>query len=403
MNNRPDQQTILLLGNYRPTLILARKFSQQGYYIISGLEGCDGGAEYSNSVNEIWDHPSIATDQDGFIAAFNEYIKLKNIDLVFPVTEEFVRLFGENNQLDLNKTKLIGVSSELVKKCLDKISMMTLAKECQIPIFPFARVTDHPELIKVANEIGYPLVIRPEKSTIRLGNKKALFLENEAQLLEQIAVWPKGQSALILQQEAYGRRHNIYFSAKDGEFYSYLQSVILKTDAVDGSGLAVEGVTIDPMEDLHKYSSDLVKALNYTGIGLIQFLVDETTGKVNFLELNSRIVGSHAIPEYAGLELGAFQLNLALGNQIENHNIVGRAGIKYVWTSGDIQGTKIAWLNKSISAWGAIGQVFKAIFAAIRADTHMVFSVKDLKPGLMAFKDQFPNFLKLSKTLKQRQ
>ena len=381
---------------------MARNFSKLGYYIISGLEGCDGGAEHSNAVNEIWDHPSIAVDQDGFIAAFNEYVKQKNVNLVFPVSEEFVRFFGENSQIDLNTAKLVGVDFDLVNKCLDKISMMTLAKECQIPILPFARVIDHPELIKVARQIGYPLVIRPEKSTIRLGNKKALFLKNEDQLLEQIKIWPKGQSALILQQEAKGKRHNIYFAAKDGEFFRYLHSVILKTDAIDGSGLAVEGVTIDPMENLAKYSTSLVKALNYTGIGLIQFLVDEATGKINFLEINSRIVGSHAVPEYAGLELGTFQLDLALENQIDNHNFVGKAGIKYVWAIGDIQATKIAWLNKTISTRHALKMVFKAFIASCRSELDMVFSIKDPKPGLMALKNQFPNLRKLPKTLKAR-
>ena len=100
--------------------------------------------------------------------------------------------------------------------------------------------------------------------------------------------------------------------------------------------------------------------------------------------------------------LGTFQLDLALENQIDNHNFVGKAGIKYVWAIGDIQATKIAWLNKTISTRHALKMVFKAFIASCRSELDMVFSIKDPKPGLMALKNQFPNLRKLPKTLKAR-
>ncbi len=391
------QKTVLLLGNYRPTLILARYFSSAGYRVISGLEGCDGGAEYCNAVNEVWLHPSIASQGAEFAKALPEFIEKNHINLVFPVSEDFVVYLGNHPDLLPKKVAVAMVEISLVQKCLDKIFMMKLAKGENVPTAGFAEAKNHIELVFKAKQLGFPLVIRPQSSTLRLNDKKALFIENDAALNAELPSWPTKQSGLILQKKASGKRHNIYFAADRGKIYRYLHAVILRTDSPDGSGLAVEGITIKPMDNLKKYSIKLIKALNYSGIGCVQFLVDEETGKVSFLEINARIAGNHALPEYAGLKLSEILVKQVQNISLDQHYFEGKSGIKYVWTCGDIQGAKIAWLNKQITGLKAVSWVLTALLAAGTTNLHMVFSIRDPKPGLMALKDQIPNFSKAFK------
>ncbi len=393
-NKSSLQKTILLLGNYRPTLTLARTLAQQGYRIFSGLQGCDGGAQHSRFVERIWDHPDFKYEPQKFFDELADFVKTNGVSVVFPVSEDFVRLFAEHPQ-SCPDTIVAMVDPRIVEKCLDKTFMMNLACRHDVPTAPFAFAANREQLAQAIQTTGFPLVIRPQDSTKRLNNKKALFIVDEQDLKHQLPVWSAGQGGLILQKKALGKRHNIYFAANEGSLFRYLHAVILRTDNPDGSGLAVEGITIAPIPELRIHTTRLIKALNYTGIGCAQFLVDEETGDISFLEINARIAGNHAVPEHAGLNLSSQLIDQEIGNNLNTTYIEGKPGIRYVWTCGDIEAAKIAWIKSEASNTAAIAWAMRAILAAVRADLHMTFTWSDPKPGLMAFKSLLPNWSKL--------
>lgn len=400
--NSAKQETVLLLGNYRPTLTLARVLSRQGYRIISGLEGCDGGAEYSRFVDQIWDHPSLKPDQGAFAKELRPFIKANKVSIIFPVSEAFVRFFTEHPEACPKDTVVAVADPQLAGKCLDKMFMMQLASANFVPTAPYAMAKSHHDLMKAAETTGFPLVIRPEDSTQRLDGKKALFIKNAGELKRQIPVWPADQCGLILQRKAAGRRHNIYFAARSGQLFRYLHAVILRTDNPDGSGLAIDGITIPQMPELRAYTERLVEALDYSGIGCAQYLVDEETGNVSFLEINARIAGHHALPEYAGLNLSSLLIDQAAGRKFDACNIEGKSNIRYVWTSGEIDAAKIAWLRSEATHSETAFRVFRAIWSAFQADLDMVFTWSDPKPGLMAFKRLLPSWRRLAANFRNR-
>lgn len=397
----PNQRTVLLLGNYRPTLTLARVLPKHGYRVISGLHGCDGGAEHSRFVDKIWDHPDAEAEPQEFLVELGAFIRANDVSIVFPVSENFIMYFSRHPGADACGAKIAMVDQRLVGQCLDKIYMMELARNNNVPTAAFAIARNQNQLLQTTKTIGFPLVVRPEESTTRLNEKKALFVVDEKDFRRQIPVWPDGQAGLIIQKMATGKRHNIYFAAEKGELFRYLHAVISRTDNPDGSGLAVDGTTIEPMEKLRSYSESLIRALDYTGIGCIQFLVDEKTGKVSFLEINARIAGNHALPEFAGLGLSTILLDLAEGQPLDTTSITGKSGIRFVWMSGEILAAKIAWSESEAGTGEVAKRVLRAIGAAIRADIHMTFSLTDPKPGLIALKKVVPNGRKLVQRLRR--
>jgi biotin carboxylase len=394
-----NRQTVLLLGNYRPALTLSRVLSKRGYRIISGLQGCDGGAEHSRFVDKVWDHPAIETAPQQFLVELGEFIRVNDVSIVFPVSENFVMYFARHPGADACGAKVAMVNQKLVGQCLDKIYMMELARTNNVPTAAFAIARNQNQLVQTTRTIGFPLVIRPEESTTRLDEKKALFVADEADFERQLPVWPNDQDGLIVQKMAGGKRHNIYFASEKGQLFRYLHAIISRTDSPDGSGLAVDGITIEPTEELRRYSESLIRALNYTGIGCVQFLVDEKIGKVSFLEINARIAGNHALPEFAGLGLSTILLDLAVGRPLDTTPITGKSGIRFVWTSGDILAAKIAWSESQAGTGEVVKRVLQAVGAALRADIHMTFSLADPMPGLIALKNVVPNGRKLVQRL----
>ncbi len=395
MNVTSDKKTILLLGNYRPTLTLARVLARHGYRIISGLEGCDRGAEYSRYVNQIWDHPPIKTNPEGFQKSLARFIRENSVDVIFPVSEEFVRFFADHPNLECGNAAIASVDANLIKRCLDKMFMMELAQKHKIPTADFAFAANQRELVEKSQAIGFPLVIRPQESNQRLGGKKALFIDDEPDLQQQLPKWPDLQKGLIIQKKARGKRHNIYFAARNGKLYRYLHAVILRTDMEDGSGLAVEGVTIAPDPQLQRFTATLVESLNYSGIGCAQYLVDDETGDISFLEINPRIAGNHAVPEFAGLELSSILVDMALNQPLNTRFVQGRTDIRYVWTYGDFLSAKSAWLRREITSLATVARFWRAARAGIRAHLHMSYVWHDPRPGIMSLLSLAPNWRRL--------
>lgn len=390
-----DKETILLLGNYRPTLTLARVLSKQGFRIISGLEGCDGGAEYSRHVDQIWHHQPVKTNPEGFLKSLPAFVRANNVAVIFPVSEEFVRLFAERPDLECGNAVIATVHADLIKRCLDKISMMKLAQAYNIPTAAFAFAGNQSQLLKKSQALGFPLVIRPQDSNQRIDSKKALFIQDMQDLNRQLPKWPALQKGLIIQKKAKGRRHNIYFAAQRGKLYRYLHAVILRTDIKDGSGLAVEGITIRPDAQLQRFTATLVKNLDYSGIGCAQYLVDEDTGNISFLEINPRIAGNHAVPEFAGLELSSILVDMAKNKALDTRFIHGATGIRYVWTYGDLLSTKSAWLRREIGNIATIARILRAIRAGFRAHIHMSYVWHDPRPAIMSLLSLVPNWRRL--------
>lgn len=376
---------ILLLGNYRPTLTLARDLKQRGYRVIVSSLGCDRSCRHSNAVSQIWDHSSLKTDLNLFAQELRELAaKSPNLEAIFPVSEEYVRVFAERAELFVGLPPIVTMASQLVKTCLDKSALMQLAIANDITTAPFAISRDRREFAKVVERIGFPLIIRPEDSTKRLGGQKALIVDSNDELSACAADLAPQSQSLLIQQKFTGVRHNVYFAAFDGTMTRCLHAVIERTDNPNDTGLAVRGRTISTDNQIVEDTSRLVGALAYTGIGCAQFLVNEQTGETSFLEINPRIAGNHALPEFAGLKLAEFMIQLCVSKTPDLSPITGRAGIRYGWISGDLMGAKVAYLRNQIGKAGLFVWFLKALANAATTDVHMVFSKSDPMPSIYA-------------------
>lgn len=396
-------RSVLLLGNYRPTMVLAKHMAQRGYRVIAGVEGSDHGVVFSSFVDEIWDHPPLILCPQQFQAELDDLLdRRKDIEIIIPLAEEFVRYFATAKPSLPANICLTMSDPSLINICLDKVKTLELAEDCKVPVMPFGIATNLPELLNTVEKLQLPLVVRSLVSTKRLFGMKAVILNNELDLAAHFTNWPLGHSGLLLQRKADGLRHNVYFSATRGKLCGYLHSRIERTDKLDGSGLAVDGITIPPMEELQAYTSALVEKLNYTGIGCAQFLVNEGTGKSFFLEINPRIAGNHAVPEYCGLELGAFLLDMNDFSKTDKKKMFyGQAGVRYSWLAGDLRGLNRAWHDGEIDAIGVLKWARRIVTTVWKSDLDMMFNLYDPKPGLVSIFKGIPGikrFVKKRKT-----
>ena len=75
-DDKDSRPSILLLGNYRPALAVARGLRDAGYRIVMGKRGGEGFSEYSRFVDEAWDHPPVETDVVGLQVALTKFLSM---------------------------------------------------------------------------------------------------------------------------------------------------------------------------------------------------------------------------------------------------------------------------------------------------------------------------------------
>jgi predicted ATP-grasp superfamily ATP-dependent carboligase len=401
--NVPDfRPRILLLGNYRPALAVARILRPAGYCVVMGKRGGEGFSEYSRFVEEAWDHPPVETDPAAFGISLQKFLAGRpDIQLVLPITEAFVMFFAETMTALPDGVTLVSPKADLVKTCADKAAMLHTAVEADVPVLPYAILEAGSDMTAAGRMVGLPMVARPLSPGDKFDHKKAVIIENWADYKRFVSMWCDVDHPVLIQRRAFGPRHNFFFTARHGGILSTLETHIRRTDYLDGTGVAVEGVTAPTSAALLGDVSRLTQALNYTGIGLAQFIVDPVSGERCFLELNPRIAGSQAITEQMGLEMARTAIDLAKGlvpDPPKRARLI-RAGFRYAWSYGDLRGLRASIARDEVSGAGAARWFMRTLWTAIWSEHHMTWSWHDPLPSLMLFMRQiFPSLIQISGT-----
>ena len=375
-------RSVIVVGNYRPSLTVVRALAAAGFHVIVGREGvCH--AHRSSQCTEIWDHPPIA-ERGEFVAALHDFLDDRpDVAAVFPVSESaVVCVAGIAGDLPTS-VRCVAPASETVDLCLDKPRFLALARETGVPVKPFAVASDLAVLHDFARSTGFPLVVRPLASGLRLLQRKALIIDSEAALTRQLAVWPAAHASLLVQEYARGTRYNLYFAARSGTVLASGLVRVLRTDRVDGTGLAVDGETLASEPVLGDFLERLVARLGYHGVGCAQFLFDRERNEAVLLELNPRLGANFAIVHAAGLQLA----NLAC----ELHGIdtpataTWQPGLRYAWLYGDLAGLAEELGSGALAFSGAARWLRDALVTQLRADVHLTFARSDPMPTMYTY------------------
>jgi predicted ATP-grasp superfamily ATP-dependent carboligase len=385
-------ETVLLLGNYRPTLTVARTMSLHGYRVAVGLGGGEGCTEFSRFVAEAWDHPPLVGSGEAFLSALQDLLASRpDITIVYPVAEEFVRCLAEAARVLPRRVVIASPRPDVIRTCCNKLDMLRLVQGINIDHLPFRSADSIEEMHRAAHEIGFPLVVRPLNNLIRFGHKKALIARSRNELARLLPQWPDRQGNILLQRQAQGERQDVFFAAAAGRIVRAMQVRYLQTDHVEGTGLCVHGEIQPVAERLLDQCCALARALNYTGVGCAQFIVDTTTGQVCFVELNPRISAIHRVTEESGMQLTLLAIALARGGSLPAHfdTFHYRPGRRFAWTYGALRAIKSAIRYREIGIGSAIRWLFQSAGVAVSVDFHLTWRWDDPLPTIMLFLRQF--------------
>ncbi len=232
--------------------------------------------------------------------------------------------------------KFIGPSVSAMALMSDKSKAKQMMKRAGIPVVPGSdgAISDIETAKKLANEIGYPVMIKAAAGGggrgMRVVNKENE-LEKNYWSAESEAVSAFGDGTMYMEKYIGNPRHIevqilgdehgnvVHIGERDCSLQRRHQKLIEESPAC----LLDEKTR----EKLHNTAIRAAKAINYSGAGTFEFLYDRNTNEFYFIEMNTRLQVEHCVSEMvSGLDLIEWMIRIAQGEKLLPQNGIKLSG-----------------------------------------------------------------------------
>jgi acetyl-CoA carboxylase, biotin carboxylase subunit len=220
----------------------------------------------------------------------------------------------------------VGPSPEAISKMGTKDVARETMREAGVPIVPGSQgiVKDAAEAVSLAEEIGYPVII---KATAGGGGKGIRVAKTEQDLIkgvnitQQEAATAFGNPGVYIEKFIEDFRHVeiqvlgdnfgnvIHLGERDCTIQRRLQKLIEETPSP-----ALDGET---REQMGQAAVKAAEAVDYSGAGTVEFIFDHVNNTFYFMEMNTRIQVEHPVTEQVtGVDLIKEQIKVASGEKL---------------------------------------------------------------------------------------
>lgn len=221
--------------------------------------------------------------------------------------------------------KFIGPKSDVVLNLGDKAQAREIAKKANVPIVEGSdgAVNDVKEGVKIANKIGYPVMI---KAVSGGGGKGISVVYSNKEFLEVFERTSReaeinfGNKSVYIEKFIANPRH-IEVQILADHFNNYVHLFERDCSMQRRNQKMIEEAPSNDINDnlrrrLGVASIKIAKSVGYTNAGTVEFLLDEED-KFYFIEMNTRIQVEHPVTEMiTGIDLVKEQIKIAYDNKL---------------------------------------------------------------------------------------
>ena len=254
-----------------------------------------------------------------------EYCKKLNVDGIHPGYGFLSENAGFAKKVKAAGIKLIGPSAESMEIMGDKLSAKQAVKKFNVPLVPGVdeAISDVNEAIKIASEVGYPILI---KASAGGGGKGMRLVQNNDEFEEQMMMAQNearssfGDDAVFIEKFVDKPRHieiQVFADQLGNVVYLFERECSVQRrhqKVIEEAPSAV--LTPELRKQMGEAAVAVCKACNYEGAGTVEFLLDASLN-FYFLEMNTRLQVEHPVTEeITGLDLVEWQVRVAKGERL---------------------------------------------------------------------------------------
>jgi len=211
---------------------------------------------------------------------------------------------AETGVLDKYGVKIIGVEVDAIKRGEDRIAFKATMDKLGIEMPRSEPAFSVEEAEKIAEQLGYPVVIRPAYTMGGTGGGLVYNVE-ELRVIAARGISASFVNQILVEESVLGWEElelEVVRDAKDQKItVCFIENVDAMGVHTGDSYCTAPMLTIDPelQKRLQKYSYDIVDAIKVIGGTNIQFAHDPETGRVVVIEINPRTSRSSALASKA--------------------------------------------------------------------------------------------------------
>ena len=269
--------------------------------------------------------PAQATESYLNIPAITSAAEITDVDAIHPGYGFLAENADFAERIEQSGFIFVGPRPENIRIMGDKVSAIKTMRELGVPCVPGSDGPlgeDEQENIKVAQNIGYPVIIKAAGGG---GGRGMRVVHNEAALLESIQLTRTEAGAAFGNSSVYmekflttprhieiqvigdGAGHAIHLGERDCSIQRRHQKVIEEAPA--------PGLTEAQRNEIGQRCVDACRHMKYRGAGTFEFLYED--GHFYFIEMNTRVQVEHPVTELiTGVDIVKEQIHIAAGKPL---------------------------------------------------------------------------------------
>ncbi|MCS7249532.1 MAG: acetyl-CoA carboxylase biotin carboxylase subunit [candidate division WOR-3 bacterium] len=270
------------------------------------------------------------------------------------------------------KIIFIGPRAETIRLFGDKIEAKKMAKKYGLKTIPGSEgeVENEKEAIRIANQIGYPILL---KAAAGGGGKGIKLIKSEEELIINFGVAKMEAKNAFLDDRVYiekylnpirhiefqilgdGNGNVLVFPPRDCTIQFRHQKIIEKSPVVN--------IPVEKIREVQEKILKLCSEIKYRSAGTIEFLYYDD---FYFMEVNTRIQVEHPVTEMiTGVDLVKEQIEIAQGKSLTSGIIDGNGfAIEARLNACDPE-------NNFLPSPGKIEKLYLPSYPFVRIDTHI--------------------------------
>lgn len=310
-------------GLLRKSLSTVRSLGAKGIPAITADRTRFTPAAFSKYCSRSLTYPDPAEFPEEFYRWLLERLREIQNGVLFPMDDTTMEIVMAHREEVETFARLAVPPQNSYQLASDKYQTMRLAKEAGIPCPETVLPENIEQVEKLAQQLAYPVVIKPRKSSGSRGIR--IVREREDLLREYQRISDAYPQPMIQEYIPIGQRYDVclLFNKQNELRRSFVQREVRHFPLEIGPSTVQESVW---MPELVEQAMLLMAKLEWTGVAEIEFMQDSRDETLKLMEINPRFWNSLHLAVQSGVDFPYLLYRLAIGDDVEpqHHYSVGQ-------------------------------------------------------------------------------
>lgn len=345
----------------------------------------------SRSIRQFFRIPNPIVDSPGFVSTLRSLILRNQYDMLIPTDDLALAAMMEHYDHFKDMLHIACPPPHITGRILNKASTLEVARKYGIAVPKTVVISNSEELRGLVRDSPTSFILKPAEKQPRADEFKTCILATVEDVNAKFPTPREFHPPMLLQEYCPGVGVGVEILMHEGECAAIFQHRRLKEFPYDG-GFAVTAVAESPDPGLVQSSLMLLRALEWEGIGMVEYRVNPIDGRTVLMEINGRYWGSVSLPVISGIDFPLYHWKQVHGDSLEAPKTY-TAGTKWRWTVG-----YIARLHSLVAQARHSDAARKALFLMLKQLPGDVGPAT--RDSLFTFSDPMPAVIELLRAVK---